>query len=582
MADIDIKTKTSDKDMQQTASPSVSSIISQEDLSGFGVRRTVLIVEDVWINREMLAGILGQEYDVLTAENGAEGLKLLEENLDNLALVLLDMYMPVCNGFEFLKHRQRDELLSQVPVIVATGSDNPDDEVTCLELGASDFITKPYNAEIVLCRVRSIIRLHESETTISAVKFDDLTTLYTKPAFMHYAEIMLNTFKNKRLDVFIADIINLHRIEAVFGEKKSNEIVGYFGRQFTERAREAIGYRQGSQFVFLLVYDENRHDMDYWLKLAEVIEAGSPVATVQVKYGLYYNVDKSLAIADICERAHLTVDSIVQKTGVNYAVYNEEIARSELDKFRMEADFEDALTNNEFVIFLQPKYDLVREKVVAAEALVRWRRSDGSMVSPGAFIPLFESDGRIVKLDEYIFRKVCGIQRKRMDLGLPVVRISINLSRATLISGNVVDKYAAIVEESGIPYDRISVELTESFALENAQMGTLARELVSRGFRLDMDDFGSGYSSMASLVNLPFQVVKFDKSLIDQIGDARGEIIIRHAIIIAHELKMMVVAEGVETAEQVDFLRSVSCDVIQGFYFGRPIPNEEFYARITD
>lgn len=546
-----------------------------------GIRRTILIVEDNWINREMLSAIVSNDYDVIAVENGMEALEALNDNLDKLSLILLDMHMPVMDGFEFLRLRGEDELFKQVPVIVTTGSDNPDDEVTCLELGASDFVTKPYKNEVVLSRVKSIISLHESETTLSAVKYDALTGLYTRSAFIHYADIMLKNPGDKHFDVFIADIVNLRRIEAVFGERKSNEIIGYFGKEFSSRAREAIGFRQNSQFIFMLVHDKDRHDeMDYWIRLAHEIEAGVPVNNVQVRYGLYFDVDRKLSIHDICERARITVDSVSNNSSLGYAVYDDRIAEAEFQKFRMEEDFEDALKNNEFVIYLQPKYNLRKDKTVGAEALVRWKKSDGSMVSPGAFIPLFESDGRIVKLDEYIFRKVCDIQKARLDSGLPAVRISVNLSRATLISEGVVDKYAAIVSEMGIPYELIAIELTESFALENMDIKSLAKGLSDKGFRLDMDDFGSGYSSMSSLVNLPFNVVKLDKSLIDKIGDSRGEIIIKHAIDIAHELGMSVVAEGVELREQVGFLRSADCDNIQGYYFGRPMPNEEFYEKL--
>ena len=157
-----------------------------------------------------------------------------------------------------------------------------------------------------------------------------------------------------------------------------------------------------------------------------------------------------------------------------------------------------------------------------------------------------------------------------------MIRISVNLSRQTLISEDVAEKYSRIVREAGIPFDCISIELTESFAIENSRMSELAEKLVNAGFRLDMDDFGSGYSSMSSFVSLPLSVVKLDKSLIDRIGDKRGEIIIEYTIVIAHKLDMIVIAEGVERVEQLEFLRTVNCDLIQGFYFSPPVSEEKF------
>ena len=555
-------------------------IIERVSPSGIGERRKVLIVEDVELNREILNNIVKNDYDVLTAENGADGLKLLADNYRDLSVVLLDMHMPVMDGFEFLKKSRTDALLSTVPVIVTTGSNNSDDEVRCLELGASDFITKPYNPRVVLSRIKSIIKLHESDITLAAVEYDDMTGLYTRPAFYHYAENLVNASGDSKLDIIVSEIENLTQIEASFGEHTGEEILAYFGRQYAKNAPDAIGFRRGNQFIFIM--KRETQGFKDWLRIGRAIEADAPISNIIVKYGFYFDADKSISLSEMCDRARLTVDSIRGSFLTDHAMYDEKIVRREKDKFRMEADFDDALKNEEFVIYQQPKYDVNGERIVASEALVRWKKPDGSMISPGAFIPLFESDGLIIKLDEYVFRKVCAIQKERIDRGEKVVRVSINLSRATLVSDGVVDKYAAIVKEIGIPFDIISIELTESFALENNHMTELAQSLVNAGFRLDMDDFGSGYSSMSSLVTLPFRIVKLDKTLIDRIGDRKGEIIIEYAIIIAHKLDMGVVAEGVEHAGQAEFLKSAGCDMIQGFYYSPPVPTERFSEMLRE
>ena len=242
----------------------------------------------------------------------------------------------------------------------------------------------------------------------------------------------------------------------------------------------------------------------------------------------------------------------------------------------MENEFDEAIRNEEFVVYLQPKYNVVTEEIAGAEALVRWKKKDGSMVSPGEFIPLYEKDGLIVRLDEYVFNKVCEIQKTLMRSGKKLIPISVNLSRASIHYENMILRYVHIVEENGIPFFAVPIELTETAALYNVQIKELTEKMVNAGFELHMDDFGSGYSSMTSLNQLPFDTLKLDKSLIDYIENSRGKEVIRHTIALAHSLGMQVLAEGVETASQVKILRELDCDEIQGFYYSRPVPWEEF------
>ena len=216
------------------------------------------------------------------------------------------------------------------------------------------------------------------------------------------------------------------------------------------------------------------------------------------------------------------------------------------------------------------------ESIEGAEALVRWKKSDGTMISPGEFIPLFERNGLIVRLDEYVFRKVCQIQRERMERGERVLPVSVNLSRATLHHEGIVERYAQIVYDSQVPFEAVPIELTETAALYSIQIQGLTEKMVDVGFLLHMDDFGSGYSSMTSLNVLPFRVLKLDKALIDFIGNSRGDQVIQHTSALAHGLGMKVLAEGVEVKEQVEFLRTMECDEIQGFYYARPLPLEVF------
>ena len=219
--------------------------------------------------------------------------------------------------------------------------------------------------------------------------------------------------------------------------------------------------------------------------------------------------------------------------------------------------------------------------MVGAEALIRWRGKDGNLISPAEFIPLFETDGLIPILDEYVFKKVCEYQKMRLEKGKIIVPISVNLSRASMFKKDFIKNYAKIANDMGISRSCVPIEITESMAVKSSSVKSFAEELINEGFSLHMDDFGAGYSSLASLQILRFDVIKLDKSLIDFIGTQSGESLIKHTVAFAKESGMKVVAEGVEKKEQLDFLRKINCDYIQGFYFAAPMPQKEFDKLLT-
>lgn len=262
------------------------------------------------------------------------------------------------------------------------------------------------------------------------------------------------------------------------------------------------------------------------------------------------------------------------------AFYTDELNQKQLAQRQMENDFKSAIANKEFKVYYQPKYDVQTEHIVGAEALVRWQKPDGTLISPGAFIPLFESDGLVVHLDEYVFENVCQFQKERMENKLPMVPISVNLSRASIHFNDVVEHYVDIVKRKQIPFDCVPIELTESATLYSEKILEITNQLVKSGFKLHMDDFGSGYSSLTSLNELNFSTVKLGKSLIDYIDQVRGKKIVQQAIDLGHGLDMKVVAEGVESKEQKDCLKEMNCDMIQGFYYSKPLKQEDFIEKL--
>ena len=543
---------------------------------GTAGRRKLLIVEDNELNREILTELLQDDFDILTAENGEIGLKVLAEHYRDISVVLLDVCMPVCDGFEFLERIQGDVILSSVPVIVTIGSNRLEDEERSLELGAVDFVTKPYNAKIVRERINGVIKLRESAAILSVVEFDDLTGLYTKQAFFHHVKTLIRYRNDQNFTFIVADVKNFKWINSVYGEKTGDNVLVYIGKSLLKYFRKGLVCRYGGDQFACVIYGQEVPDSHTLEEMSREIAALAPIQNLVINYGVYQGVDKSQSMTIICDRAFLALKSIKDNYEGRIAYYDDEMIQKHLRERMLENDFETAVRNREFVVYLQPKYNTRTEQIVGAEALVRWKRPDGSIISPGEFIPLYEKNGQIVKLDEYIFRLVCSIQRDRMKNGQVLFPVSVNLSRASLYYDGMIERYAKIIEEMGIPFGCVPIELTETASLYNEQIKELTEKLVETRFQLHMDDFGSGYSSMTSLNMLPFNVLKLDKSLIDFIDQERGHQVIRHTIALAHGLGMEVLAEGVEEKEQVDILKGMDCDEIQGFYYSRPLPYEEF------
>ena len=543
-------------------------------------KRKILVVEDNELNREILSSFLEEKFDVILAENGEEGLKILGEHYRELSVVLLDICMPVCDGFEFLRRRNKDKLLSTIPVIVMTGSNSKDAEIQCLDLGAVDFIPKPYNFKIVVGRINSVIKLRESVLTLTAVEHDELTGIYTRQAFFYHAKTLLKAKAEERFHLIVADIRDFKLINSSYGDKIGDEVLCYLAKTYTKMFRDGLVSRYGSDQFVCMTYGDWDLSLETMKKLTEEIAENAPIPNLMIKYGVYEDVDTSLPISVICDRGFMAIRSIRDNYEHSIAYYTEEMNQKQMQDRALENRFESAISNKEFVAYFQPKYDVKIEKIVGAESLVRWINSDGSMVMPGDFIPLYERDGLIVRLDEYIFRHVCEFQRELMEKGQELLPISVNLSRASIHHIGVVDRYVEIVKETGIPLSCVPIELTETATLNNVKIRDFTERLVNAGFALHMDDFGSGYSSLITLSELPFNTLKIDKSLIDCIGQQKGRMVVQQVIILAHGLGMNVIAEGVETAEQVELLREMECDDIQGFYYSRPLPREEFIKKL--
>jgi diguanylate cyclase (GGDEF)-like protein len=476
-------------------------------------KKTILVVDDSAPNRRILCGILRADgYDTLEAADGQAAIRLLEDGSRRIVLLLLDIVMPVMNGYELLRTMNETGLIASVPVIVTTGHEEAETELRCLDCGASDFLTKPYNAELVRHRVRSLLRLCENAALINQLETDRLTGLYSKEFFYRHAENLLLENPTREFDLVYADIDGFKMINAHYGTAAGDELLKFLAAYYAGQTGEGgVCGRIGADIFGILKPGHETHTQEEVGRFLARDLKDAPVKGFSFKCGIYHVRDHSLPISDMCDRAKLALESIKNQYGVYYAMYDDSMRSRALRDYRLANCMEEALEKKQFQVYLQPKHSTETGAVAGAEALVRWNHPELGFIPPGEFIPLFEQNGFIARLDFYVWTKVCWLLRKWIDQGRSLIPISVNASRADFAAADLPGKIGSLVDAYDVPHEWIHFEVTESAYTDNPKMLISAvSALRSMGFKIEMDDFGSGYSSLNMLSELPIDILKLD------------------------------------------------------------------------
>ncbi len=540
-------------------------------------KRKVIVIEDDVFNRDVLKGILEKDYEVLTAENGAEGLALLKEHARETVLVLLDILMPVMDGYEFLNAKKVDEEIAPIPVIVTTAFDENNAEIRCLDLGATDFVVKPYNEDIVRQRADSIVRLYLTSAMLNILEYDQVTGLYSSEFFRKCALDIFQKYPEKKFDLICGDIENFKLINEREGIDRGDDLLRFIAKVFRQHVNSfQIASRISADTFALLV--EHREDYDNkFERYLELAMRQAPISNIVIKFGIYENIDTTLPVSGILDRAILALRSTKRQYGVPFAKYTESMREHMVLEQKILDSMERGLDKSEFEIFLQPKYDINTEYVVGAEALVRWNHPELGFLAPNAFVPYFERNGFITKLDYYVWKNVCKLLKQWKDEGKPIVPISVNVSRSDF---NIIDlpkELCGLLERYGIEREYLHFEVTESSYTEDPQrMIDATKELQELGFIIEMDDFGSGYSSLNMLGELSVNALKIDMKFLQQRESLQKNGILGFVISLGKWMGLDTIAEGVEEREQLTLLREMGCDQVQGYYFAKPMPCEDF------
>ena len=548
------------------------------------LKRYILIVEDEYINQEILKEIISDKYEVLVAGNGIEALNILKTSSKPISLILLDLNMPLMDGFTVLKEIKKDDKYKNIPIIVITGE--KDSELEALNLGAVDFITKPFDiTEIIMARINRSIELSEKRIIVSTAEKDELTDVYNKHIFIEYVK-RIDDYKEKEHDMIVINIIKFHLYNELYGVVDANNALISLSKVLKEisRLNEGIVSRIESDYFALYI----NHQDDYDLLIDNINNELSNkynITNISLRYGIYKVNDNSISIEKRIDRAKLVCDEIKQSNTKMYYIYNDEIQKMQIFNEKLNHDFIKAIGNHEFKVYYQPKISILGDKykLASAEALVRWIHPELGFISPDKFIPLFEENGNIKILDKYIWNeaaKQIKIWHDKFNVKLP---ISINISRVDMFDESIVDFLNNIVKNNNIDYSDLYLEITESaYNNETDQINGIIDNLRNLGFIIEIDDFGSGYSSLNTLATLKFDILKLDMKFVkDMFKSDKTVKMVGIVADIARYLNVKLVAEGVEEKAQLEKLKELKYDIIQGFYFSKPVTNIEFEEFFT-
>lgn len=532
----------------------------------------ILIVDSNPENIAQLTEILSPVYTIITAspENAFDLIAKKEEDIATAVLYIKD-------AFPIVKQLRSYIPTEKFPVLINTDIDNSELENQLLEIEVTDFLKKPYDKRRVLQRLKTAIKISQANKAIDELERDELTGLLTRKAFLLKVEQFISHNQDKNFCIIAFDFDNFKSSNSLYGVEKCNEFLAYSAKEMMKVMPEGISGRYGGdQYILFYEYSE-KVDIERLNRIVKMILDKAPIPHQIVKMGVYAPIDCELPLVICCDRAFLSISGIKGKYGKDVAFFEENLQNQLLNEQRIIETMERALEESQFQVFYQPKHETITGHIAGAEALVRWNHPEYGFMAPASFIPLFERNGFITKLDAFVLEQVCkDIKRWEQD-GLPLVPISVNVSRRDFMELGCIENQYRIIDEYKVDHSLLHMEVTESLYSENtAVIISQVKKTQDMGFAIEMDDFGSGYSSLGSLSTFPLNILKLDISFVRNI--IKNEIVIENIIKMAHRMGLLTIAEGAETLEQYKILKTLGCDYIQGYYFSKPLSCRDFEA----
>ncbi|RDE19134.1 EAL domain-containing protein [Motiliproteus coralliicola] len=552
---------------------------------------TILIIDDESFPRATLEALLLPEgYRVETCSGGEQGLRAAERLRPDL--ILLDVMMPILDGYEVCRRLRANKALAAIPIIMVTALDDADSRIQGLEAGADDFITKPFNSAELRARVRNITRLdryrkllEQQEQLAYLTNYDHATGLPKRVLLNNQIQSEIKLRSTVKLLVIMLRFDGFDKVQHALGQNGIDRMLIELSNRLRDPGtnnRQSIARLQGNCLGLVKHSSHPERDSVELIEhlrsaIAAPIELDGQNFVVPMRVGISVYPDDGRDSDQLIDQASFAGSQVQLKEQLGYAFYTAEMNRLVQQQITLEAELHHAVTGNQFELYYQPKLDLLGERgIIGVEALIRWNHPERGLIAPFQFIPLAEATGMIQPIGDWVFSQACDQLRQWQQQGFDGLTLSVNLSGQQFNDPQLVDNIRRQLDRTGLDAASLELELTETHLLESeTEAERILHELKALGVGLAIDDFGTGYSSLSRLQRFPVDVLKIDRAFIHDLPDSTGSAALTQAILaMAHSLGLEVVAEGIETEAQRDFLRQQYCSQGQGYLFSRPVSAE--------
>lgn len=550
----------------------------------------VLVVDDDRSTRSALRYALQRSgFRVEEVADGAQAIEVAERISPDV--ILMDAMMPVMDGFTACSKLQDLPFGKNIPVLMITALDDSHSIARAFAAGASDYISKPIQLNVLNQRVKRVVEAHRAQRHVHHLAFNDsLTGLPNRVLFAEDLSLAIDRAEShgQSLAVMFLDLDRFKFVNDTLGHEIGDRLLQSVAGRIKScvRSSDSVARLGGDEFTILLnelpdtaAATSAAEKICRALSSAFAIDDHDIFVSASIGISIYPN--DGLDVSTLLRHADTAMYRAKRGSG-GYQFYESGMEASVSEHLSMDSSLRRALERNELVVYYQPKADTQTGRITGMEALVRWNHPTRGLVSPLEFIPLAEETGLIIPIGEWVLRTACAQTKAWLDAGVPSLHVAVNLSGNQLQQGGFADLTTSILEETGLDASYLTLEMTESVLMEHARetVATL-QKLKSIGLRLEIDDFGTGYSSLAYLKRFPVDALKVDRTFTrDMTTNLDDRAIVTGIIALAHSLRLKVVAEGVETQAQLDLLAELKCDSIQGYFLAEPLPPKEFERRI--